>query len=112
MISPDLNDGGVTTAPFSPAPDLALGTHCQLTKIANLSNPAWEGEPGLFEGYTLKGHYATPPTVGERFVVERYWRNGIEVNGRCRTSPVRIVEPTPNGFAFTTDNSAYVLIHL
>lgn len=107
MISPDPYDG--TTAQVAPQ---GLGTHAQLTKVMGLTNPVWQGEPGLFEGYSIKGHYNTPPTIGERFVVDRYWRNGVTVLGRCRTSPVRVVEATRDGFAFTTDNSAYVLIHL
>ncbi len=76
-------------------------THAHLTKLSSKANcPA-----ALSDGYQVKGHYERMPTVGERFVIIRYERNGVEISGILTTSPV--VKVTARGFE--TQNSRYRL---
>lgn len=63
-----------------------------------------------WEGYTVKGRALGEPEVGRCFFVQRHERNGEEVAGYFRTSPiVRIEELTHSEKILTTRNSVYRL---
>lgn len=89
-----------------------MKTHIVLTKMTRLP-----GRPDgdlhtltenllITEGYTIKGFYSDPPTIGKRFCVDRYERNGEKIEGAFSTSPVQSIE-RGKVTLITTENSVY-----
>lgn len=93
-------------------------THAQLTKLATLPgailDPNGSRVGGVIEpGYTVRGHYSTPPRMGHPFVLDRYESNGVEVPGLFTTSPVVLLSRSDDGsIGLKTVNSIYRLTPL
>lgn len=92
--------------------------HAQLTKLSTLPDadihPAGaRGLGPITDGYTVLGHYANPPKLGEHFVLNRYESNGVKVPGVYSTSPVMLISREDHGsIGFKTMNSIYRLTPL
>lgn len=60
-------------------------------------------------GYTVKGRALDEPEVGRCFFVQRHERNGEEIEGYFRTSPVTNIEDVSDREKIlTTRNSVYL----
>jgi len=98
-----------------------MKTHIRLTKVTRLPDrPDGDLMPSdlsiergaIIEGYTIMGFYTEPPTIGKRFCVDRYERNGVKIEGEFSTSPVWDVEVKGDKTAITTQNSIYLMEEL
>ncbi len=94
-------------------------THIQLTKLTRLPDRpdgqlmAWDRFGSIEVGYVIKGHYDSPPKIGEAFIVNRYERNGVKIDGEFSTSPVQLISRTDDGKTqIQTVNSIYVMENL
>lgn len=84
-------------------------THARLEKLGALSDPV-DPNPVIWDGYFVLGHYVVPPTIGQRFMIERYQRNDIAIDGIMTTSAVTHVGDEVHGsIEFETLNSRYQL---
>lgn len=102
-------------------PDIALSAkttgwliHAELTKLNNLPegilDPNGAATGGVIhEGYSVKGYYTEGPKIGQPFTIFRYERNGVEVAGVMKTSPVVSINALANIIQFNTQNSVYQL---
>jgi len=93
-----------------------MKTHIRLTKITRLPDrPNGDLMPAdshtergaIVEGYTIRGFYTEPPTIGKRFCVDRYERNGVKIEGEFSTSPVDGFDRKEGYILITTENSVY-----
>ena len=65
------------------------------------------GNQSPWVGYEVEGTADYPPVEGETFCVHREVRNGKEIPGKFRTSPVRTVRALTTGWQIETLNSLY-----
>lgn len=88
----------------NPDAPTATDTSKQAEEIPNNQSP--------WTGYTIRGEPLGAPEIGRRFFVQRKERNGEEVEGYFRTSPVTDVEDvSDNEKVLTTRNSVYLYRH-
>jgi hypothetical protein len=82
--------------------------HVKLTKVNAL-----EGRPNTKDvDYFVKGYIDNEPEIGAMFYVDRYERNGVEVPGVFKTSPVqKILREGPDSSAVLihTENSVWYM---
>lgn len=86
----------------------------RLTKLTRLPDRpngdlySVDGHSSITEGYTILGTIDRMPKVGERFLVARTERNGIQMLGDFSTSPVVAIELEDDlVVVFKTQNSIY-----
>lgn len=85
--------------------------HVTVTKIQD-KGTIKEGESlshPIFEGYTIRGLVQALPEVGQRWIVTRYERNGVQTPGIFTTTEVTDVYHNENTRVVLaeTNNSAY-----
>lgn len=93
-----------------------MKTHIRLTKVTRLPDrPNGDLLPAdshtergaIVEGYAIKGFYSEPPTIGKHFHVDRYERNGVQIQGMFSTSLVYGLHKKDGYTLITTENSVY-----
>lgn len=88
--------------------------HVKVTKLESLDGRPngtlvdWNADTTeITKGYWIVGHTVELPKVGERFNVDRYIRNGVEILGEFTTSPVQEVLEVDGKTRIRTENSVY-----
>lgn len=90
-----------------------MSTYVKVTKLERLPDRpngqlvAVDKTSEITEGYWLIGYTDRMPTIGERFVVERHNRNGVEALGEFSTSPVEAFDTHDSWIEIRTLNSVY-----
>lgn len=105
----------------SPIEPTRIFVPVHLKKIGPCENPKaptldWSGYPigvgsgtvSLPTGYELSGYMIRPPKIGSSLIIVRISRNGVEVPGLFRSSPVTGI----SGEFIHTTNSIYSLEYL
>jgi hypothetical protein len=102
-----------------PSPKVSIMIHAKLVKLKTLPDAevlpdgAGDSKGPIVDGYEVMGFYRNEPKIGASFVIARYQRNKVVVNGIMMTSGVtEIVKKTKKSITFRTLNSIYKLIHL
>lgn len=65
------------------------------------------GNESPWVGYEIEGVADSPPVESEPFCVHRTVRNGKDIPGAFRTSPIRCVRELDTGWQVETLNSLY-----